>query len=272
MVDKPEFPSNYEQCEGIARKFRRLGLNAVCAVEFEHHCVQHYGESYYLLYPFIEGQVLKARSVTSAHATKMGEIFSQLHAIKSEGGASWERHAGEEWEELLSLNRPIIDDDLAGQIGQWNKQYQQVIPYLDEELVVSHRDLHYGNVIWDQKGEAHLVDWESAGVINPNVELIGYGLEWSGVLLGTINKEIFKEIIRSYERHSQKKFLSFKEAYEGWLGHCLLPWLFFNLRRIQGLVSADPQEIERGRAVLQGGLLKSLYFLKHHQKNILSTN
>lgn len=270
VIEKLGFPSNYEQSEQIAQDFKRQGLNAVCAEEFDHHYVQQCGDNYFLLYPFIQGRVLKARSVTLAHATKAGQIFAQLHKNRlSEGAMPWEICSREDWQVLLRSSRSIIDDDLAGQIVQWNEQYQRAIPYLNQELVISHRDLHYGNVIWDHNEQAHLIDWESAGVINPNMELIGYALEWSGVLLGILRAEIFKEIISSYERTSQTKCHAFKEALDGWLGHCLLPWLYFNLQRLQK--TENSVEMERGRAVLHGGLLKSLYFLQRQKKDILST-
>ena len=151
---------------------------------------------------------------------------------------------------------------------RWNEGYVESIPLLNSELIVSHRDPHYGNVIWDGNGKAHLIDWESAGVINPYMEVIGYSLEWSGILLGHPKMAIFNGIIGEYVEITHRKCNYPVQAFYGWLGHCVLAWLFFNLYRASGLISNDLSEIERGKAALHGGLIDCLRYLAVYEEDL----
>jgi thiamine kinase-like enzyme len=269
VIEKDQFPGNYEESERIANYFRKAGLKAVAAINFDGHFVHELAGSYFMIYPYVEGDVIKAMQVLPEHARHMGRVFAGLHKIGSNlesiHQANFDQHSLGEWEKILALSRTVIDSDLAFRLIKWNQLYEESLPILRNELVLSHRDLHYGNVIWDKFSDAHLIDWESSGAINPYMELIGYSLEWSGILLGRVNTPIFIEIINNYLRIIHKSCSYSKQAFYGWLGHCVLGWLFFNLQRALGLTSQDLSEINRGKAVLNGGLIHCLEYLFHYE-------
>ncbi len=202
----------------------------------------------------------------------MGAVFAQLHqqgaGLKVSEGANFDSHSQREWKEILEASSPWIDSKLASYLLKSNELYHQSIPILKNELLVSHRDLHYGNVIW-KDGDAYLIDWESAGLINPYMELIGYSLEWSGILLGHVRTPIFFQIINGYLAKTAGSCLYAHAAFYGWLGHCVLAWLFFNLQRALGLISKDLSEIRRGQEILEGGLLRCLEYLLEYEGTLL---
>ncbi len=272
VVNKDQFPDNYEQSERVASDFLSAGLKAVAAFKFGDRFVHECEGSYFLAYPYVQGEVIKASQVLLGHAGHMGAVFAQLHqqgaGLKVSEGANFDSHSQREWKEILEASSPWIDSKLASYLLKSNELYHQSIPILKNELLVSHRDLHYGNVIW-KDGDAYLIDWESAGLINPYMELIGYSLEWSGILLGHVRTPIFFEIINSYLAKTAGSCLYAHAAFYGWLGHCVLAWLFFNLQRALGLISKDLSEIRRGQEILEGGLLRCLEYLLEYEGTLL---
>ena len=52
--------------------------------------------------------------------------------------------------------------------------------------------MHPWNVLWSHKNPS-IIDWESSNWINPVQEIVGYSLEWCGVMSGKLNFSRFKE-------------------------------------------------------------------------------
>lgn len=267
------FLSDYEQSEKIANLFSVQGAPAVGALKINGHYVHEYEGNFYIVYPAVKGKVLKARQIRRHHAQKIGKIFAQLHELGTHlvelNEPNYLYHTQEEWREICALSTNFVDDILAGKILHWNELYREKFLLTKDNLLTSHRDLHYGNLIWDEGNEPHIIDWESAGSIDAEMEIVGFALEWSGLLLGEFNASIFSAILQSYLNDSQKEIKDHDRAFYGWLGHSVLGWLFFNLRRALGLTSSDPLEKARATAVLEGGLLRALNYLGTHEQDLL---
>ena len=71
----------------------------------------------------------------------------------------------------LELTYPIIKTTY--------QQYESHIPTLRKNLVISHRDCHPKNMLWDSQGQYFLIDWESAGLINKTKDTIATAIYWS---------------------------------------------------------------------------------------------
>lgn len=61
-------------------------------------------------------------------------------------------------------------------------------------MVISHRDLDSKNVMWNQYNPV-LIDWESAGYINPMQDLIETAIYWSKNEKGVIDKQRFLSLL-----------------------------------------------------------------------------
>lgn len=268
------FLVDYEDSENIANYFAQLGLPAVAALKMNDRFVHEFEGVFYIIYPAISGELLKAREIRPSHAKIVGDIFADLHAVGTQivekKKPIYLFHSPEEWKELGALSGEFVDTFLLQKILAWNYTYSSHFLAAEKEVIVSHRDLHYGNLLWDNQGAPHIIDWESAGSIDPAMEIVGFALEWSGILAGQFNQEIFRSMLRAYKKTSKRQINHIKRAFYGWLGHCVLGWLFFNLKRALGLLSSEAAEIERAYLVLDGGLLRALHYIARHEDEFVA--
>ncbi|QRN02767.1 phosphotransferase [Legionella sp. MW5194] len=71
----------------------------------------------------------------------------------------------------------------------------------DHEWVVSHRDLHSHNLVWQDNKHLCLLDWESAGLIHPLVELLGLALNCAGVVEHRFEASLYTAVLTGYYEH-----------------------------------------------------------------------
>lgn len=141
---------------------------------------------------------------------------------------------------------------------------------MNQETLISHRDLHCSNVLWEEY-TPHVIDWESAGYTNPLQEIIGYGLEWAGIIQSQFDKNLFLHMLHSYKNQVQASNTAPEDAFFGWLGNSVMGWTEFNLRRAKE-EAFNPHEQQRGIEILEKTMIPCLNFISKNmselQKNI----
>lgn len=274
ITQEEEFKKNYEISEKISNFFAKNGIPAISAIEIDNQFVHKLDHAWVILYPFVSGSLLELEQINAEKINNIGQIFSRLHSLKlsnfDDVKLQYDIFDNDHWKNLIKETSLSALSKLESTILLWNDRYRTSIPELNQDLLISHRDLHYQNVLWNEE-DAWVVDWESAGLINPAMEIIGFSLEWSDILNGALNKNIFELLISSYIEHLKDKNIRFQEsAFFGWLGHCALGWLEFNLRRRMGLISDDPYEINLGKQIIENKMIRCLSFLKEYEKEIIT--
>lgn len=111
-------------------------------------------------------------------------------------------------------------------------------------MIISHRDLDPKNVMWSQDNPI-IIDWESAGYINPMQELTETAIYWSENEKGDIDKERFFAFIGEYKN----KYGTLQSDWRmvllnGFLGK--LGWLEYNLKRSLWIECTDKEEQQMG--------------------------
>lgn len=96
------------------------------------------------------------------------------------------------------------------------------------EWVVSHRDLHSHNIIWQGNNRPHFLDWESAGLIHPVVESLGLALNCAGVVENQFDDSLFSAALNGYFKTVPHRFktddLLWQQIFHSWLlwyAYCL---------------------------------------------------
>jgi aminoglycoside phosphotransferase (APT) family kinase protein len=116
---------------------------------------------------------------------------------------------------------------------------------LQDNRVISHRDLDPKNVLWDDKHVPLLIDWESAGAVHPMQELLEVALYWSGFEAGKVSQDAFLTVIRAYRDHGGTFCDSWSDVLSlGYQGK--LDWLAYSLGRSLGLECTDEAEQQLG--------------------------
>ncbi|WP_367606831.1 phosphotransferase [Legionella sp. W05-934-2] len=210
----------------------------------------------------------------------MGELYSLLHSadIHHSGTdeAQYDYFEDAHWVKLIERAKHADLMALLPVILDWNQAYFQTIPTLKKEAVITHRDMHIQNVLWDSHDKPNIIDWESAGLMNPMLEVIGYGLEWSGIILQQkVNIPFLKQLLTAYHQLSSKTWItSSHQAFTGWLGHCVLAWTEFNIHRMLGETSSDEAEILKGREIIEEKMISCMKYIRSEEaflKSLLET-
>ncbi|RUQ90373.1 hypothetical protein ELY10_03300 [Legionella septentrionalis] len=166
-----------------------------------------------LFIPYCPGKVLVTCS--KEQAFKLGSILASLHQLDlpKEGSKPFPQPTAARSPFLLQMVEECCHHHL----------------HAYEDWVTSHRDIHLGNVIW-KKNIPYLIDWNSAGLIHPFVELIGLAVNCAGIAAGRFNPHSFSAALCGYRKQAGRLPASDKPlwslCYQSWL-----LWLEFKTKQ-----------------------------------------
>lgn len=248
VMHRPDAWNNMVISEQIARLFSEC-LPVCAAKEIDETCILTYDDDWYMIFDWVDGAPVYPPKIGKKHCAKIGAALGQMHSLQlSVSGLprrpeptplfAWEHflHAAKVqktvWLETYSA--------MAERLHLWNKAIRRSEPALAAEAVLSHRDLDPKNVLW--RGDQYvLIDWESAGYVNPYQELLEVLLTWSDDGTGRPEQDKFFTMLREYTR-----FLSLDEADWDTVLLCgrknMLAWLEYNLKRALGLECGSEKE------------------------------
>jgi len=265
---RPKAMSDIVNGERIA-EFAMCYIPVSGAKRFGGEAVLEIGGQYYMVFDWIEGSSIYNESITPWHCEQMGVILGKLHTIDfsslnlpkpaafAEEAADWDDYlakgekAGLSWVDELLLHKD--------ELGKWNQRYITAMKYLENRLVVGHRDIDPKNVLWCD-GKPVVIDWESAGYINPSQEFIVHALYWAETT-GSINKEKFMSFAKGYTCNTSFDKVDWRIVMDA--GLCP-DWLVYSLKRSLGIESADDAERQLGTEQVFG----TIRYLKRYEESI----
>lgn len=208
IMERPTAMQNYINSEKIA-SIASKHIPAHPAKIFNGTCMQNIENQYYLIFDWMEGTSLKPDEITVDHCENMGFILADLHATdfsalgienhytNNANEINWAFYfdKGQEnssvWVDLFHENMNKLYD--------WNARAKKAILLLADRMVVSHRDLEPKNVIWHNETPM-IIDWESAGTLNPFKDIVDSAIYWSKNGKGKIDKNRLLAFIFGYEK------------------------------------------------------------------------
>lgn len=252
---RPTAMMNYINSEKIAY-FASKKLPVLPAIKINGNFVQKVNSQFYLVFNWVKGKSLKQNEIDKNHCEKISEILAAIHKTDfSELGLinnpsnnfdliEWSyymekgKESNAEWVDLFHKNITNLKD--------WNTSAIKSSELLASNMVISHRDLDSKNVLWNDY-DPILIDWESAGFINPMQDLIETAIYWSENEEGEIDKDRFFSFLRGYKISSGKLQADWNtvlaNGFSGKLG-----WLEYNLKRSLWIECTDEQEQQMGTA------------------------
>jgi Ser/Thr protein kinase RdoA (MazF antagonist) len=257
VMQRPEAWQNIMNAERAAQ-LAAGQVTAAAAKVFDSGVISDIDGQYYLVFDWVDGDTLSADSLTLAHCGKMGRILADLHAVDfsplelpddAVSFYEWDAYlrAGEEacapWLEAYRA-------DYESLIVRNGRLIRAAIRYSDD-AVVSHRDLEPKNVIW-RGGDPTIIDWESAGFINPMHDLVETALYWSDGG-GGYDPEKFKAFIAGYICAAGPLEADWPVILDMGFG-AKLGWLDYSLKRSLGIECADEAERQMGTEHVTGTL------------------
>lgn len=235
--------------------------------------VQELDNQFYLIYDWIDGKSLKQDEINITHCSKIGSILAELHNMDFLELKLVDNYSSHEllvdWNFYLEKgieNKSVWVEFLRENIdnlNNWNKQLIQSAEAIHGNTVISHGDLDPKNIMWRNETPI-LIDWESAGFINPIHDLLDTAIYWAKNEVEDVDKEKFMAFINAYKQ----KFPELKADWEtvllrGFSGK--IYWLEYSLKRSLWIECNDESEQKMGTEHVTG----TLYSLKHHANIIV---
>ncbi|MCH9644397.1 MAG: aminoglycoside phosphotransferase family protein [Gammaproteobacteria bacterium] len=186
---------NYTHAECIAAAFSAKSIPAVNAYFRQQQCIVSFDELDYVVYPYIEGDILMVEQMHLQQIEQVGQLIFQLH--NCDIGLPAARpfqlfKPNDVWHSFLQRHVPQHTALFSDLVAQCQLCYTQ-----QQYDVISHRDITCRNIIW-QQSQYSIIDWELAGWIDPAVELLGVAINFS--MLGTahLDEDRFVAVLRGY--------------------------------------------------------------------------
>lgn len=252
---RPVAMQNYINSERVAN-IASNNVPALPSKKFNGTFIQEIDNQFYLVFDWIDGKSLKLNEINKLHCEKIGAILANIHMTDfSNLGIinNWSDNAHlTDWNYYLqkgqenntvwvNLMLKIIDE-----LYDWNAEANKSARLLAPDMVISHRDMDPKNVMWNQDNPI-IIDWESAGYINPMHELTETAFYWSENTIGSIDKERFLAIINGYKKRYGTLHANWKMVLlSGFLDK--LGWLEYNLKRSLWIECTDKEEQQMGTA------------------------
>ncbi|MBQ4639622.1 MAG: phosphotransferase [Clostridia bacterium] len=270
VMQRPEALRNMIVSEKIAKAFTGI-VPAVAALETDGRQVHLLEGGYYMVYPWVQGRSIYPPDIKEANCRTMGQMLGRMHEAGAENDGAPKQEAQEacDWSVLCNFDAPWarqLSDALPGLIDLEQRAIAAQ-RLLNENQVISHRDLDPKNVLW-QGEEPLLIDWEAAGYVNPWQEVCENLLYWADDGKGGLCKTHFQAFLAGYGERQVLDQVPWEKALEsGVLG--MIGWLHYNVRRALGLEAAD--EAEKALGIRQTeDTLKALNAWERKKNTILS--
>ncbi len=272
IMKRKDAYSNFIFSEEVTKIAKENRIPAVGAILIEESYITKINNSYFMVFEWIEGNVLKPEEVNLKHCEIIGEMLAQIHNTDFSRLENEQRKIGAlekfEWDKYIDLlekqNKSyteIVKQNI-GMLDRLNEEAVNALKYANRNLVISHRDLDRKNVMW-QGYSPFIIDWEASGYINPTLELIQLAWYWSGGDARNVDYSKFKTVLNSYKKHYEGNIdnridiLIKADIYGG------LNWLEYNLKRALCIANNyDQEEIE----LAEKEIINSIEEIKYNEK------
>lgn len=251
--------SNTIFSEKVAKVAYRDNIPVVVAFEKD-GCIHDIEGSHFMVFNWVDAKSVTQEETTIHQCKTIGKILSQIHCIDiSELENNVNSTPGSfkvDWQQYCGLGTDISKEigKYLHKIEKWTSLVNQSILKVCTNQVISHRDMDCKNVLWDKDGTPFVIDWESAGYVNPLVELIDVALAWSGMSTDNPNLDKFKAVVSSYIENGGTIYSDISAILNyGYMGR--LEWLEYSIKRAVGEESSDEEERKLGVEQVYGTLI-----------------
>ncbi|WP_026297173.1 phosphotransferase [Paenibacillus daejeonensis] len=269
IMERPTALHNYIQSERIV-DFLSNRIPAQPAKKFKGDFLQSIDNQFYMIFDWIVGDCKVATDITEADCKKIGSILANIHqtdysqfdmshaSSKEAREIVWAFYLNKGKEEKAVWINDLSDS--VEKLSLWNAKSNRSKKMLESEKVLSHRDLEPKNVMW-KNGEPIIIDWESAGEINPKHDLIETAIYWSINELGSVDKDKFLAFLKGHQNSYGMVQVDWRAVLDaGYFNK--LEWLEYSLKRSLQIECADKVEQEMGTRQV----IETLNELKEYEK------
>jgi len=251
VMNRRDAYNNFIISESISNLAKDNNIPVSSALKINNDFIIKLEDTYYMIFNYIDGKVLKDSEITIDHCKQIGNILSKIHSLDYKkldlDTEIKEDKFYVEWDKYISNNNFNKMEYKELYLANYKKYYsilKRVVERFNDSnniLAICHRDMDPKNVMWSNNNPI-IIDWESASLANPYRELLEVALSWSGFLSNNFNKNKFISVIKEYSKYRNINDIDWYSIICGNLiGR--FGWLDYNLKRSLGIKSDDTEEI-----------------------------
>lgn len=264
IMSRPTAAENFRKSEIIARAAKKNGVPAVVTRDVGHDPWIQTNGSYLMVFDWQAGRTLRAEECSSEDVQSIGRVLCQIHNldIQVEGlkphvwpGISddiWREHIENACHSVSTWGFP--PESLLNDVLTWSRLYKQAVGELSGRMVISHGDLDPKNVIWGDGQVPYVIDWESAGYVNPSVELLEAAINWSRNHNESVDKSRFQAMLKGYIGVGGTIDGNVLNGLYASIGG-MLGWIEYNMRRSVDQAVFECRERKLGQMEVQHAVL-----------------
>ena len=252
IMSRKEAYGNFVVSESVSNFAKQNGIHVSSALSIDGNYLTKLDDMYYMVFDYVKGKTLKDDEITVGHCKKIGNVLAHIHlldyreiglepnAVEYKRLYDWESYANNS-----NFNRMSYKDSFLKNYKKYNsmlKRANQRLNSSNKNQTICHSDMDPKNVMWNNDNPI-IIDWECAGVANPERELLEDALCWSGFLSGNFSEEKFVAIFKEYFKYRTIKDVDWYDVICGNLvGR--FGWLKYNLERSLGIILNDEEEMK----------------------------
>ena len=184
-------------------------IPAVSAIQIHKEVLFKHKDQYHLVYHWVDGVMMRNDQIETKHCSIMGDILAKIHIHKFDVNSipkpMADDYSPSQWEAYLKIGKEQKQDwvpefeKMMDHILEIERKREMSSKTLNREMVMSHRDLDPKNILW-QGYSPYVIDWESTGYVNPNLELLEVAMYWSCDENQNLNEQKFLSLFNSYNQ------------------------------------------------------------------------
>ena len=244
--------NNFVVSESVSNLAKKNNIPVSSALDIDGDYLKEYDDYYYMVFDYVNGKTLKDNEITIEHCKQIGGILGKLHNLDyKEVGlepniVEYKRlYNWEEYTNNPNFNNMSYKELFLNNYLKFNSMLKRANERFNESNInqtLCHSDMDPKNGMWNGLNPI-VIDWECAGVANPERELLEDALCWSGFLSNKFDQEKF---IAIFDEYSKYRSISDVDWYDVICGNLVgrFGWLKYNVERSLGIVSNDLEEMQ----------------------------
>lgn len=251
VMSRSEAYNNFIVSETVSNLAKENGIPVSSALNIDGNYLIKLDDMYYMVFDYVDGLCLLDDEITIDHCRKIGNILAHIHLLDYQEiglkSSIIEDKKIYDWE--VYINNSSFNKMRYKELYLENYQkYKSILKRANERLnasninqAICHSDMDPKNVMWRDNNPI-IIDWECAGIANPDRELLEVALSWSGFLSNHFNKDKFTIIFKEYAKYRKIDNI---EWYDVICGNLVgrFDWLKYNLDRSLGIITHDKEEM-----------------------------
>ena len=261
ITNNPDLLNRIEVSEKIANMASNNGVHAVCANNFNGKYIQSFESNYFLIYDWINGNILLTKEIGLDHVIKVARELSMLHSIPvtlDKEVVKYKKIDFNYYYNLIKDNKEEWSSSFQSNINLLTQIYDKVYDnYLNisNEKSYVHKDYNRKNILWS-KDIPYIIDWETATIDNPIIDF--FNSAW--FLTADVSYDKYFVFTSEYSKLKPLPEDIETYAYASIIEEC--NWLEFSLKRALQIHSKDLNEIQLGMESVKTSLKEILEYYK----------